>query len=704
MTLFPLLPFLAAGFSLLLAVVSLLRKTPSVATWCFFAGMIALGADSLLTGIGLRATQADDVVFWLTAAFIVKSVVPVTWLCFSLTYSRTNIREVVTRWGLPLAAVCLLSVGLALGFHDRLLQLVPPAIEEDIWRLQFGTTATLLSAVLLIVLVLTLMNLELTFRSAVGTMRWRLKFVVLGMAVILGTRLYSHSQGILFSTPDIAALWGLESGALLLGCGFLAAAYARTGWSEVPVYPSSAVLRSSLTVLIVGVYLFVVGVLAQFVRHFGGEEFFELQALVFLLGMAGLGLLVLSDRARQQLRAFVARHFKQAQHDSVRIWTSFSQQLADVTDRASLCRTSAKLVSETFDVLSVTVWLLDDEKSQMVVGASTGRQGQEGSRGNLPSTTSTAVPEGLRAWSAPFDLEDEREPWADELRELNPGAFTSGGRRLCVPLRVGDRNLGVLVLADRINGALYTIEELELLKCIGDQVTSVLLNLRLSDEVARAKELEAFRTMSAFFVHDLKNTAASLNLMLKNLPVHFDDPAFREDALRAIGNTARRIDDMIDRLNALRQRPDAVRAVADLNQIVNEALDRVDNMPNVELTRDLRPVPGILADREQIQSVVTNLVLNARDALGADGRIQVRTEHSGNRVVLAVQDNGCGISETFMRDSLFRPFQSTKKKGLGIGLFHARAIVQAHGGSLQVESEVGRGTTFLATFPVTNEP
>ena len=64
------------------------------------------------------------------------------------------------------------------------------------------------------------------------------------------------------------------------------------------------------------------------------------------------------------------------------------------------------------------------------------------------------------------------------------------------------------MLADRVNGAVYTVEELELLKCIGDQMTSVLLNLRLASEVARAKELEAFRTMSAFFVHDLKNAAA----------------------------------------------------------------------------------------------------------------------------------------------------------------------------------------------------
>ena len=122
--------------------------------------------------------------------------------------------------------------------------------------------------------------------------------------------------------------------------------------------------------------------------------------------------------------------------------------------------------------------------------------------------------------------------------------------------------------------------------------------------------------MSAFFVHDLKNAAASLNLMLKNLPVHFDDPAFREDALRGVGNTARRIDEMIARLSALRQRPDFKPVEADLNQLVADAIDGLDELRGVELTRELQPLPGILADREQIRSVVTNLLLNARDARG----------------------------------------------------------------------------------------
>src|SRR5262249_42321657 len=163
------------------------------------------------------------------------------------------------------------------------------------------------------------------------------------------------------------------------------------------------------------------------------------------------------------------------------------------------------------------------------------------------------------------------------------------------------------------------------------------------------------------FVHDLKNAAASLNLMLKNLPVHFDDPEFRQDALRGIGNTARRIDEMIGRLSALRQKPQFQPVEADLNELVSEALDRLETWLEVELARELHPVPKTMADREQIQSVVTNLVMNARDAVGATGCVRVGTEQAGGSVVLTVADNGCGMSEAFMRDALFRPFQSTKK-------------------------------------------
>lgn len=690
------LALLAGIASLALAAASVVRQRRTFATAFFVCGTIALGVDSLLTSFALAATTAESASRWVAASMVVKCLIPVAWLAFSLTYSRGDSRERLGRWSVPLTAIVLVSAGAVLIAPGRLFDVLPAQGADATWHLRLTTAGAVLNGALLVVLVLALLHLEQTFRAAVGTMRWRLKFVTLALVVILGTRLYVHSQQVLFSIPDISVLWGLDAAALLIGCLFLTVAYVRTGWAEASVYPSSAVVRSSVTVLVVGAYLFVVGVLAQVVGRIGGVTFLQLQTIVVLLGLTGLALLLLSDRARRRLHTFTARHFGKAQHDSVRMWTTVSEQMGRVTDAQTLGRVTARLMADTFDVLSASVWLFDPNGELKLVAA-TGREaaGESGPQ----VSDSTSVLAGLYERSAPFDLDHESGGWAEALRRLNPATFPNGGTRMCVPLRTGSQTMGALVLVDRVNGAPYTVEEIELLRCTAAQVTAVLLNLRLAEDVARARELDAFRTMSTFFVHDLKNAAASLNLMLQNLPVHFDDPAFRADALRGIGNTARRIDDMIGRLNELRERPDLVRIEADLNSVVEEALDQIGGT-TVPVSRCLEPVPKILGDRDQLRSVVTNLVMNARDALGAGGQIEVRTAHQPGHVTLSVTDNGCGMTETFVRDSLFRPFQTTKKSGLGIGLFQTRTIVLAHGGQIHVNSRVGEGTTFVATFPV----
>ena len=114
--------------------------------------------------------------------------------------------------------------------------------------------------------------------------------------------------------------------------------------------------------------------------------------------------------------------------------------------------------------------------------------------------------------------------------------------------------MGLMILGDRVGGARFSWQDFDLLKCIGDHIAAGLLNTQLSQKLLQAKELEAFQTMSAFFVHDLKNTANTLNLMLQNLPMHFDDPAFRADALRGVSKTVAHINRLIGRLGSIRHR------------------------------------------------------------------------------------------------------------------------------------------------------
>ncbi|MGZ5567090.1 MAG: ATP-binding protein, partial [Limisphaerales bacterium] len=268
-----------------------------------------------------------------------------------------------------------------------------------------------------------------------------------------------------------------------------------------------------------------------------------------------------------------------------------------------------------------------------------------------------------------------------------------------VPMIAGGELLGIIILGDRVSGVPFALQDFELLKSIADQTAASLRNIQLSQRLAQGKEMQAFQTMSTFFVHDLKNTASTLSLMLQNLPVHFNDPAFREDALRGIGKTVNRINDLIRRLTMLRQEM-TVRAVeTDLNKLVLDALKCVEGAPGIEVSSNLAPLPPIAIDPEQVQKVITNLMLNAKEAMRS-GKIQVQTAQQNGWAVITVIDTGAGMTPEFMTKQLFRPFQTTKKQGIGIGMFQSRMIVEAHGGRMEVQSDLGKGTTFRVLLPV----
>ena len=694
----------AATFSAALAVAAACRRRRSLATWCFSAGMLTFALESLFGAIGHDALVPERAAFWETLTLVTKSFLPGVWLTFSLTYSRANYRDFLVRSRWLIIGFFLIPLLSLPALYTPLFDVVayqPPARG---WGLRFSEPAKILNVLILISTVLILMNIERTFRSAVGTMRWRIKFPVLGLGVIFGALIYTRSQALLFSGYSLAQL-NVETAALLIGCALIAAGYVRSGFSEIDAYPSRAVLHTSVTVLLAGAYLFVVGGLAQIVAHFGVAASFPIAAFLVLLGVAILAVLLLSDRVRQSLQLFVSRHFKRPEHDFRQIWARFTRSLSAVLDETALGTAASRLISETFGALSVSIWLFDEQRERLVRTSSTSdaEQGESGDlRGSIAGKELNSGE--LTKLSRPFDLGKAKENWARDLKERSSGRFRTGGRPICVPLVAGEHWLGVIVLADRVRGLGYTAEEMDLLKCIGDQVAASLLNLRLTEEIMERKELEAFQTISAFFIHDLKNAASTLGLMLQNLPTHFDNPAFRQDAFRGIGSAADRINDLINRMNALRHELRLKPVEVDINQLVTEALANLNGILDAELVTKFDQVPKIVADREQLRSVFTNLLLNARDAVGPNGRITLETTRQGDWVALSVSDNGCGMSEDFIKNSLFRPFRTTKKKGLGIGMFQAKMIIEAHSGNIQVESAIGSGTVFRILLPLTQQP
>jgi putative PEP-CTERM system histidine kinase len=257
-----------------------------------------------------------------------------------------------------------------------------------------------------------------------------------------------------------------------------------------------------------------------------------------------------------------------------------------------------------------------------------------------------------------------------------------------------------MTLGKRLTRDLFTTEDLDLLNTLATQAASSLLNLSLSQQLLKAKETQVFQTLSTFFIHDLKNLASMLSLVLQNVPANYDDPAFRKDAFRVISESVSKMNAMCSRLSLLTKRLDLQFTEVDLNKLVAQTVSRLNGTTGVSLVQELHSLPNISLDPEQIQKVFLNLILNANEAISDQGEIVVKTERIEGWVVVSVRDNGSGMSKEFIEQSLFQPFRTTKSHGLGIGLFQSRKIVEAHHGRIEVESAEGKGSTFKVMLPV----
>jgi len=676
------------------------RSWRSVSVWFFVAGMALLGVESVFLGLAIEpfTLHVEEVERWHLWSLRVLSCLPGVWLPFSLSYARGNYRESFRQWRYVLVGAVVLPVLLVTVAPRGQLFFAPEHPEEEtwVWIVQLRPAGMALYLVFLLSVVMVLMNLERTFRTAVGTMRWRIKFMILGLAVVFCVRAYTASQALLWPKID-PSLMEVNCGALVLGCLLMLRSLFRDV-SEVAVYPSRAVLGNSLTALVAGLYLIGAVILVKLAALIEG---FKAKAFLFLLLLVAVMVVAFSDRVRLHTRRFISRYFQRPLYDYRTVWRTLTERIASRVKQPDLCQAAAMLISEIFQVLSVTIWLVDDKKENLVFAGSTSLSADSGAGLQPQKDEALAIITALQNLREPVEFESSEEDWAMALRRSNPSGFRTGGRRLCVPLMAGGQLLGVIALGDRVGGILFSVQDIDLLRCVGDQVAAGLLNAQLSQRLLQAKELEAFQTMSAFFVHDLKNTASTLNLMLQNLPEHFDNPDFRQDALRGMAKTCEHINHLISRLSLFRHDSQIKLVPSDLNEVVSAVLSNWSGLAGLTLVKNLRPCSGVLLDREQIHKVVTNLVINASEAVSpSSGEIRVETSQSNGWAVLAVSDNGCGMTPEFVRRALFRPFQTTKKKGLGIGMFQSKMIVEAHGGRIEVESEDQKGTTFRMLLPI----
>lgn len=688
--------FSASALCAVAALVVAARAKRTMPDWWFVLGALALAGERFCSGMSLRAASSADFMAWQLWRMMLLALVPGLWLLFSLTYARGNAGEFTRRWRPIWITALALPVALTLAFRDHLFS---AATDLGPHRLRLGWPGIAVHIVILIVCVLGLLNLERTYRASFGTMRWRIKFMLLGVGLLLVVRLYSSSQGLLFHsfTPAVDTT---NSVAAIIAVLVIFRALLRAGNFETGVYPSHTVLQGSFAVLLAGIYLVLVGAFAKLAARFGGDAAVTIKAFLLLVSLVLLAMVLQSDRLRLRVRQFISRHFERPMYDYRSVWQKFTAGTVSRVEQDDLCRSFVRMTADMFAALAVTIWLFDERNGTATCAASTSLSEAKADAVQPTAVETRDLISHFQNHRDPVDVETLNEGWAQAIRRCCPSDFPEGGDRVCVPLIGHGDVLGMIVVGDRVSGLPFSLQEFDLLKCVGDHAAANLLNVQLSRKLLAAKELEAFQTMATFFVHDLKNAASTLNLMLQNLPVHFDNPEFRADALRAVSKSVTHINRLTGRLALLRNELKIQPAERDLNAIVKAALADLSPPRPDTITTEFGAVSRCQLDADQLQKVIVNLILNAIEAIPADGAVRVSTAEDGGWLVLHVSDNGCGMSDEFLRRSLFRPFQTTKKHGLGIGMFQSRMIVEAHGGRIHVSSQIGRGSTFEIFLPV----
>lgn len=230
---------------------------------------------------------------------------------------------------------------------------------------------------------------------------------------------------------------------------------------------------------------------------------------------------------------------------------------------------------------------------------------------------------------------------------------------------------------------------------------------RLREMIAREseqKQFESFARLSAVLTHDLKNAILSLSFLVTNMERKFDREGFREDAMRTLADSVGNLKNLVSKLSDPLTQPTEERFEEDVSQLVERVTLRTANQAGerYQITTEFASGLTSIVNSSAIERVVENLIINALEAMPQGGNLRITTQSDGHNNVIGVTDTGKGMSPEFVRDKLFHAFATTKKKGIGLGLYSCREIIEQHEGKIEVDSQEGVGTEFRILLPQAN--
>lgn len=620
--------------------------------------------------------------FWNKFSVAGGILLPASWLSFSTVFGRENPAGFLSRWRWVLAAVWLAT----LLFLAVLL--LP---EEYVPRDMRSAPGSVIPFFSIYCLTFTIANFEATFRSADIRQRWRIKYMVLGIVSILLFLIYTHAYQLIYPSEIVDYTYPYST-VILVGCILISFSLVRHRLLDVNVFIGRQMIYNSFSILFVGGSFIVIALIAQLIRSYGGDFSFYFSFLFVFVSALFLAILFLSERVRKRTTRFLYENFYQFKYDYRKEWLDWTDRLSGKSGAEDLLPILAKKVYENFWIGRTLLWVHDDADQQYKIVNPSGED---------PYYVLPVAPQNLAMLAEkdfPLLLDPENQEASTFKDPLNQG-LASAGISILVPIVIEKQLLGILGFSRSAHTSPLHREDYELMRVIAKQVGSAILKAKLTEKLLQSREKEAFHSFSAFVLHDLKNFISMLSLMLENMDKRYDDPEFRKDMMMGISGTVEKMKRLIEHVSIFSHESALNRESVDLNDVIRGSIGNMKKSVKSRIVEDYRNVPAADIDSDQMKKVITNLVLNADEATGANGEIRVQTASGKGTIRVTVSDNGCGIPKEYLEKNLFRMFSTTKSTGFGVGLFQSKRIVEAHGGKIEVESAVGKGTTFTILLP-----
>jgi putative PEP-CTERM system histidine kinase len=627
--------------------------------------LIAATISTAIWG-AILAIQAETNYFSLQIIFLVELIRTLFWVVFLLALSPKNSQKSSTIKISILLIFSLLFVNASWSFF-----LAPIGAWGTI---KIQVAGQLLLAVLIVWLI------EQVYRYLDQRYRWALKYLCLALAGLFAYDFFLYSEFALFQYVN-DDLWVARGFISAFVVPFIAVSAVRNpGWT-VEIFVSRQVIFHTSTLLVAGIYLILMATAGYYLRYFGGAWGVVFQTTFLFAGLMLLIVLFSSSKFRGKVRVYLSKHFFSNRFDYRQEWVKIIQTLSDESSDQTLNERVIDAISNIVDSQGGVLFL-----------------GYDRQRYEKVAESGAHLPLAYEPKDSPLSQCLFTQGWVIDLTEyrLNPEKYdhialpewlsVMPKAWLIIPMMFESQLIGFVVLLRSRSLESLHWEERDLVKTASIQAASYLIQRESALALTEAKQFEGFNRLSAFVIHDLKNLIAQLSLVVKNAQKHKANPAFIDDAIDTVDNSVKKMSNLMAHMR------NGMTPVQMSDEEVNSVLQGVVKRRSVQAPiPEFQPANTLLfvqSPGERFAEVLSHIIQNAQEATDKSGRVSVKVQVVNESVMeILVEDTGCGMDEDFVRDRLFKPFDTTKGlTGMGIGVYESKVLIESMGGEIFVNS------------------